>query len=103
MTKPRVVFHLPGHMLDNDGAAMPGLFRKLSSGLRHRGAETELRWRDAEALIRMTETPDVHLVHNGGFTHPRLLNTGLAYVFPYWYCDPIGIFGDSSQPIAANS
>ncbi|MCB2137100.1 MAG: hypothetical protein KDE08_14335 [Rhodobacteraceae bacterium] len=96
MTKPRVVFHLPGHMLDNDGAAMPGLFRKLSSGLRHRGAETELRWRDAEALIRMTETPDVHLVHNGGFTHPRLLNTGLAYVFPYWYCDPIGIFGDSS-------
>lgn len=98
---PGLVLHVPGHMLGPDEAALPGLFQKLAAGFRSRGVRVETRWRDRVALAEMGETADLHLIHNGAVRHPRALNTGLAYVFPFWYCDAHGIFADSSLASAA--
>ncbi|MBD3787062.1 MAG: hypothetical protein IE922_08840 [Sphingomonadales bacterium] len=52
--------------------------------------------RDPEALAGLGETADVHLVWQGRIRHPRVLNTAVAYVFPFWYLDPEGVYGASS-------
>ncbi|MCV2871320.1 hypothetical protein OEZ71_03320 [Defluviimonas sp. WL0050] len=94
--RPGLILHVPLHMMASDGADLPGFFQKIRSGFLARGAHVEVRWRDIEALTNMGDTGDIHLVHNGRIRHPRVLNTGLAYIYPFWYCDPHGIFGDSS-------
>lgn len=98
--RPGLILHVPLHMLASDGVGLPGFFQKIRSGFLARGARVELRWRDTDVLTSMGDTDDIHLVHNGRIHHPRVLNTGLAYVFPFWYCDPVGIFGDSSLATA---
>lgn len=94
--KPSLVIHVPRHMLSTDGAALAGLYQKLRKGFQARGLPVELCWRDLDALGAMQDTAHIHLVHNGRIRHARVLNTGLAYVFPFWYCDPKGVFADSS-------
>ncbi|MEO0370809.1 MAG: hypothetical protein AAF231_05060, partial [Pseudomonadota bacterium] len=39
---------------------------------------------------------DFHLVHHGFLRRFNLLNTGIAYLWPYWYLDQRGVLCDSS-------
>lgn len=92
----RIVLHLPGAMAEPDGSRLPGFLSKLHAGFGAVGARVEIRQRDRAALEALGETPDFHIVWQGRFRHPRLLNTAVAYVFPFWYLDPQGVYGAST-------
>ncbi|PCD77039.1 hypothetical protein [Pseudothioclava arenosa] len=94
--KGRIVLHLPGAMGAPDGSRLPGFLSKLHAGFSAAGAQVEIRQRDRAALEALAETPDFHIVWQGRYQHPRLLNTAIAYVFPFWYLDPQGVYGAST-------
>jgi hypothetical protein len=97
MPASKINLHLPSHLIDGVRAGQPGFYSRLLAGLAARGAEVGVERRGADGAIQ-TEgwEADFNLVHQGRITHPSVLNTGLAYVFPFWYADPTGICGDSS-------
>jgi hypothetical protein len=101
MTKGRVVLHVPLHMAAQDGSALPGFLRKLRDGFVARGAAVDIRHRNVDALASMGDTPDFHIVHNGRVRHRRALNSGLAYLYPFWYLDPQGVFFEASTAEAS--
>jgi hypothetical protein len=101
MAKGRFVLHVPLHMTAQDGAALPGFLRKLRDGFMARGAGVDIRHRNADALAAMGGTPDFHIIHNGRVRHPRALNSGLAYLYPFWYLDPQGVFFEASTAQAS--
>ena len=39
---------------------------------------------------------DFHFLHQAAHRQGNVLNTGMAYVAPFWYADPCGIYGQSS-------
>lgn len=98
MPEPRakVVLHVPGPKAAPDGAALPGYMARLRRAFLEAGGQVEIRQRDLAALEAMGETLDLHLVWQGRIRHPRVLNTAPAYILPFWYLDPVGVFGASS-------
>ena len=95
-TGPGIVLHVPGPMSAADGSGLHGFLAKLFEGFAQAGARVELRTRDFAALEAMGDTPDFHIVWQGHTRHPRLLNTAVGYIFPFWYLDPAGVYGASS-------
>lgn len=93
--------HLPGHLGLPDGSKLPPLNRQVARYFRERGGNVMIHHRDLHDLAGIDDPDVFHLVHNGRITHPRLLNTGLAYLDGYWYADPAGIFCDSTLAGAA--
>ena len=88
--------HLPGHLGLPDGSKLPPFNRQVARFFRERGGTVEIHHRDLADLAGQGDPGVFHLVHNGRISHPRLLNTGLAYLDGYWYADPKGIFCDST-------
>jgi hypothetical protein len=90
----QIVLHLPAPMAQQ--AELAGFPRLLRDKLTEAGARMEIRVRDTEALGAMGDTPDLHIVWQGRIRHSRALNTAVAYIFPFWYLDPMGVYGESS-------
>jgi hypothetical protein len=90
------VFHLPGSVLRDAGLMKP-YYVKLIEGLKERGFPVSLLAHDRALVPAQVEADQaVHIVDHGGHRHPRLLNTGIAYVYPFWHLDPWGIRAASS-------
>ncbi|MGV6849481.1 MAG: capsular polysaccharide export protein, LipB/KpsS family [Marinibacterium sp.] len=93
----RVVFHLPADWLgDGAGKVLP-FYRNLDSGLVARGLVVERRALERAQVIPAVETDTaLHLINHGRIRHPRVLNAGIAYIYPFWNVDPWGIRAFSS-------
>ena len=79
----------------------PGLMKpyyvKLLAGLPQMGLAVATVLHDrATTLATVETTPGVHIADHGSLRHPRLLNTGIAYIYPFWNLDPWGIRALSS-------
>jgi hypothetical protein len=91
------VFHLPGSWLGVFGSGVLPFYQKLFDGLDARGVAWETCILDREQVMGQVEGDDAfHIVNHGRFTHPRILNSGIAYVYPFWNMDPKGIRAFSS-------
>ena len=90
------VFHLPGSTLRDPGQMKP-FYRRLIEGLQARDHPVALITHD-RALVPEQVAGDAafHIVDHGAHRHPRLLNAGIAYVYPFWHLDPWGIRALSS-------
>jgi hypothetical protein len=99
MSLGQVVFHLPQHLLDDQ--QMPAIYHELRRGFLVRGATVTIRHRDLSALQEVAAGPDFHIVHNGGGSGACLLNSIVAYLLPYFYFDPLGVYFQSAT-YAAN-
>lgn len=92
----QIVFHVPRDWV-TDRAAMLPFYQKLMAGLDQRG----IVWRavaiDRDALPASLDADDAfHIVNHGQVRHPRALNAGIAYIYPFWNLDPQGIRAFSS-------
>lgn len=92
----------------------PGLMKpyyvKLLDGLPKMGIPVATVLHDRATTLATAEaTPGLHIVDHGSLRHPRLLNTGIAYIYPFWNLDPWGIRALSSiaawpfDPAAVNA
>ena len=91
------VFHLPGSWLGLFGSGVLPFYQKLFDGLDARGIAWDTCVLDREKVMAQVEVDDAfHIVNHGRFTHPRVLNSGIAYVYPFWNMDPKGIRAFSS-------
>lgn len=76
---------------------MKPYYVKLLAGLRDRGIATDTVLHDrATTLATVDAVPGIHIVDHGSLRHPRLWNTGIAYIYPFWNLDPWGIRALSS-------
>lgn len=76
---------------------MKPYYVKLISGLRDRGIPVATLPHDRATTLATAEAlPGWHIVDHGSLRHPRLLNTGIAYIYPFWNLDPWGIRALSS-------
>lgn len=89
---------MPQHLAEE--ARLPQFYRTIASGLRQRGVEVAVVHRQIEALQGLPPGPDFHLVHNGAARGACLLNCAIAYLAPYFYADPQGIYSESSVTAA---
>ncbi len=79
----------------------PGLMKpyyvKLLVGLPEMGVPVQQVLHDrATTLATVDELPGLHILDHGNLRHPRVLNTGIAYIYPFWNLDPWGIRALSS-------
>lgn len=91
-----IVFHLPRDWVADPSAMLP-FYQRLTAGLSAAG----IGWRavplDREALPDTVERDRAfHIVNHGQLRHPRVLNAGIAYIYPFWNLDPQGIRAFSS-------
>lgn len=91
------VFHLPRSWLGPLGTGLLPFYEKLIAGLQVQGFGCEVIALDRELLLDQVDADTAfHVVNHGRFTHPRVLNAGIAYVYPFWNMDPFGIRAFSS-------
>jgi hypothetical protein len=96
MKRPSLILHLPGSYLDGK-RAMPGYYKQLIAEFPDRGANIDYVVHERILTERRVLADDsFHIVDHGNFRHPRVLNTGVAYIFPFWNLDPWGIRAGSS-------
>jgi hypothetical protein len=96
MKRASIVFHLPGSLLDGR-RPMPGYYQHLLTDLGARGAVVDTVVHERVLTERRVRAGNAfHIVDHGNFRHPRVLNTGVAYIFPFWNLDPWGIRAGSS-------
>ncbi|WP_343081719.1 hypothetical protein [Ostreiculturibacter nitratireducens] len=96
MAKARIIIHLPGSVILG-AEPLKQFYRSLREGLIARGARVEFAIHDRATLPGEVEADeDFHIVDHGNLRHPRVLNTGIAYVYPFWHLDPWGIRAGSS-------
>lgn len=87
---------MPGSVLRDPGLMKP-YYVKLLAGLPGFGFRVASVLHDrATTLTLVDATPGMHIVDHGNLRHPRLLNTGIAYIYPFWNLDPWGIRALSS-------
>jgi hypothetical protein len=90
------VFHLPALALRRLDSLKP-YYVKLTDGLAARGHPVRLVPHDRATLLAEVAVDDaVHIVDHGSLRHPRVFNTGIAYIYPFWNLDPWGIRALSS-------
>lgn len=91
------VFHLPAPVLRGKAPLKP-FYEKLTEGLIARGHALRMVPHDRDrAAATVAGDPDaIHILDHGTLRHPRVLNAGVAYVFPFWNLDPWGIRALSS-------
>ena len=76
---------------------MKPYYTKLITGLRKMSIRVETVLHDrATTLATVDATPGIHIIDHGSLRHPRILNTGIAYIYPFWNLDPWGIRALSS-------
>ena len=87
---------MPGSVLRDPGLMKP-YYAKLLAGLPESGIRVQTVLHDrATTLATVAAMPGLHIVDHGSLRHPRLLNTGIAYIYPFWNLDPWGIRALSS-------
>lgn len=92
-----IVFHLPRSWLGPFGTGVLPFYQALLGGLKARGIATELIALDRDTVLDTVAKDDAfHIVNHGRFQHPRILNAGIAYIYPFWNLDPQGIRAFSS-------
>lgn len=90
-------FHLPNGQLAGGGARMKPFYRELVQGLRARGLKVDLVAHDRSRGLEQVEADHgFHVFDHGRVRHARALNSGIAYVYPFWNMDPWGIRAHSS-------
>lgn len=94
--KHRVHLHLPLHMFKEFDPETDSFYGKLFRGFAQHGIDLNVTRRENVTLTPEFENTDFHFVHQARITRPNVLNTGMAYLFPFWYADPRGIYADSS-------
>jgi hypothetical protein len=92
----RILIHLPRHMVEELSDNRPHFYTKLRATLQGAGAQAEIIDRLPGNPVPDPDDGDFHFIHQSSHRQPNVLNTGLAYVAPFWYADPQGIYGDSS-------
>ncbi|MEO0772588.1 MAG: hypothetical protein AAFZ04_05330 [Pseudomonadota bacterium] len=92
----RILIHVSRDMLDRYGQEGFGFYAALAPGLRARGVPVEFVDRPGTTDLTHYTREDFHLVHHGFLRRFNLLNTGIAYLWPYWYLDQRGVLCDSS-------
>ena len=91
------LFHLPGSWLGPLGEGVLPFYQKLFDGLDERGIAWDTCVLDREKVMGQVGNDDAfHIVNHGRFQHSRILNSGIAYVYPFWNMDPVGIRAFSS-------
>ncbi len=90
-------FHLPRAALQDGGAGMKPFYRDLTGGLSAMGHDVRLIAHDRDGTLE-TVGGDLrfHIIDHGRISHRRVLNTGIAYIYPFWNVDPRGIRAFSS-------
>lgn len=88
----KVAIHLPKKLL----AKPPAFYQKLAAALGETGREVAFRQRQSLVAGADYEAGVFHFAHQAFVRQDNVLNTGLAYMYPFWYADPAGVFGDSS-------
>ncbi|MGB3312929.1 MAG: hypothetical protein WBB85_00835 [Albidovulum sp.] len=96
MQSARLILHLPKAVLAGD-EGLKWFYRRLCDEFTERGGVVRKVPHERELLLAdMLEDDDFHIVDHGALRHPRILNTGIAYLFPFWNLDPHGIRALSS-------
>jgi hypothetical protein len=91
------VFHLPRSWLGPFGTGLLPFYQKLIGGLEAANYTCETIALDRDtALDRVNADTAFHVINHGRIKHPRVLNAGIAYVYPFWNMDPNGIRAFSS-------
>ena len=92
-----IVFHLPRSWLGPTGTGLLPFYERLTAGLADQGVPFRLTALDRDSVMQtVSEDRDFHVINHGQFEHPRVLNAGIAYVYPFWNMDPKGIRAFSS-------
>lgn len=96
MQKEPLTFHMSPELLTG-AEPLPAFYSLLWEGLRARGAEVRLLDKGREAMLQaLAADQGFHIAHHGRLRHPRLLNSGVAYMYPFYNLDPWGIRALSS-------
>lgn len=91
-----ITLHLPPDWVDEPGRMLP-FYARLREGLAARGIPCRAVPIRREGLAgRIDGAEGFHIVNHGPLRHPRALNAGIAYVYPFWNLDPWGIRAQSS-------
>ena len=91
------VFHLPRSWLGPLGTGLLPFYQKLTDGLDAAGHSVHLIDLDRETVLQTVAADSAtHIVNHGQFEHLRILNAGIAYVYPFWNMDRHGIRAFSS-------
>ena len=91
------VFHLPRSWLGAGGSGVLPFYERLSDGLRRRGMSVVHVPLDRDVVMaHVASDTAFHVVNHGRFQDPRVLNAGIAYIYPFWNMDPLGIRAFSS-------
>lgn len=88
---------MPQHMAAADGADLPLFYKTLRQKLEQRGARVQIVVRKPEWDGQGLRPMDFHFVHQGRGGGPRVLNCAVAYLNPYFYADPAGIYFESTN------
>jgi len=96
MSRASILIHLPmPYLLGVE--KIPPYFHKLRDGLEARGLRVEIEAMERQTLLDRVEADNnFHIVNHGDLAHPRILNTALAYIPPFWYLDTVGVRRASS-------
>lgn len=91
-------FHLPAEALWSPETRMAPFYRQLTEGLRDRGITVGWLRHDRHTVADTVAAGenDFHILDHGRLRHPRVLNAGLSYAYPFWNLDPWGIRALSS-------
>ncbi|TMM55073.1 hypothetical protein [Sulfitobacter sabulilitoris] len=96
-TLREIVFHLPASWLGPAGSGLLPFYDHLTTGVSAAGHPLRLVPLDRAALAAQVAADDAfHIVNHGRMAHPRVLNCGIAYIYPFWNMDPLGIRAFSS-------
>lgn len=91
-----VVLHLPGSIL-RDKVRLRAFYGKVADGLIERGARVEYLLHDRNLVPeQVAADAGFHIIDHGRLRHPRVLNSGLSYIRPWYYLDPWGMRAFSS-------
>ncbi len=93
----KIVFHVPRSWLGPLGGGLMPFYTRLTEGLTALDVSCEVIDLDRETVMAEVEADDAfHVINHGRFEHPRVLNAGVAYIYPFWNVDPKGIRAFSS-------
>ena len=93
----RITFHLPKTALAKGAAKMKPFYKGIMAGLETRGIEVRCVVHDRSKAHQIVDGVDgFHVIDHGRIQHDRALNTGIAYIYPFWNVDPLGIRAFSS-------
>jgi len=93
---PQIFIHLPQKLLLQSPPGGAGFYTRLSETLREVGNTVTFERRTSLLAGPEYCADGFHFVHQGLVKQPNVLNTGVAYIYPFWYADPKGVFGESS-------